>query len=560
MTDSDKRTPTPRPQDSGAPKNDQQRTERRHFERRRGQRSRRGEQASASASSSTPPPTMAGVETFILEALSALERPLTRGEFAEVGQGFQRIAARLEPLRLSSIDVLDFDARTHLLTALLRAGRLPSPADDPDKLAARRDMLSAVGDTWLAVGDEARADKVYEAAGRPDRAIARLEREGQWREAAELAARAGNLKQAAQIFEAHGDKERAFALFQQAGEQRSALKLALELGRREEIRALAKSIDFKEVRALLFQHGLADLYLELVAEMGDWREVARLYEQAGQHGDAARAYERAGNVTKALDAFNRAGQQGEVQRLARQEAAAREQRGDLAGAGNVLCRFGLLDEAVALTRASRPELAFKWLERAGQLDRARAFAAEMVGRLDAQGDRLLCAIWLERSGDKARAAERWRALGKPEEALRLYTALCDWRSAAALTLEMGELHRAADFHARAGIALPDEVAQALLEAASTLTDPAAVSSRSAEASNNPAVGEQAARSTEQQATESSQTAREAEPSKNESSAASDEPSVAEAVDPTAPSNNEAPETAPAPEQTSTPDSEPGLPE
>ena len=412
----------------------------------------------------------ASAEAFILEALSGIERPLTRGEFASVTAGFRQIAERLKPLRLPNIDALNFDARTHLFTALLRAGRLPVPSD-ADQAALRQQMLSAVGDVWLAVGDEARADEVYEAAGRPERAIARLEREGNWQQAVALAERAGSFRQAAQILAAHGDRARALERFQQAGEARSALELALELGRHDVVRALAKEVDFKAVRALLFQHDLADLYLELVAEMGDWREVARLYEQAGQHEDAARAYERAGIASKAIEAFRRARRQEDVLRLVRGEAAARQQKGDLAGAGNFLCRFGLLDEAVELARTPRPELAFKWLERAGQIERARAFAAEMVERLEARGDELLRAIWLERSDQKERAAQAWRALGKFDEALRIYAALSDWQQAAEVARAMGDVVRAADFYARAGCPIPEEVARSL-SAASALTDPA----------------------------------------------------------------------------------------
>ncbi len=456
MTDRDDRDSTrKRPRTGPAGTAAVPREDRRRFRPRQGQ--------------DAAPQARAGLENSILEALSEIERPLTRGDFAEVGAGLCKIADRLKPQRLTSIDELHFDARTHLFTALLRAGRLPVPAE-AERAALRRQMLAAVGDVWLAVGDEARADEVYEAAGRPERAIARLEREGSWRKAADLAERAGNPRQAAQILAAHGDRQGALALFQQAGATREALQIALELGRHDLVRGLSREVDFKAVRALLFQHDLADLYLELVAEMGDWREVAHLYEQAGQHGDAARAYERAGNAIKAIEAFRRAGRQEDVLRLARAEAEARRQRGDLAGAGNFLCRFGLLDEAVEMACAARPELAFKWLERAGQVERARAFAAEMVAKLEARDEKLLSAIWLERSGETARAAEVWRALGKFDEALRIYAALCDWPRAAELAQAMGAVERAADFYARAGLPLPAEIAQQR-SADAALTDP-----------------------------------------------------------------------------------------
>ena len=409
----------------------------------------------------TPSPmsSRAGAEAFVLETLSGIERPLTRGEFTAIAEGFGRIASRLQPLRLTTIDELDFDARTHLFTALLRAGRIAKPADE-EQSQARLKMLSTVGDVWLAVGDESRADEVYEAAGRYDRAIDRLEREGDWRAAAELAERAGDLSRAARLKREHGDLEGALFLLQRANETREALDIAVTLGRTDAIRALAREVDFKEVKSLLFAHDMEALYLELAAELGDWREVGLLYEQAGQLADAAQAYERAGMKIKAFEAFRRAGRQDDAMRLVREEAARRQARGDLSGAGNFLCRYGLIDEAVAIVREKRPELAFKWLEHAGRLQEAQSLATEMVERSQARGERMLTAIWLERCDRREASAAVWREIGKFDEALRLYTALCDWRAAAEVSEAMGAHARAADFYARAGLPIPEVVARA----------------------------------------------------------------------------------------------------
>jgi len=434
----------------------------------------------------TPSPmsSRAGAEAFVLEALSGIERPLTRGEFTAIAEGFGRIASRLQPLRLTTIDELDFDARTHLFTALLRAGRIAKPADE-EQSQARLKMLSTVGDVWLAVGDESRADEVYEAAGRYDRAIDRLEREGDWRAAAELAERAGDLSRAARLKREHGDLEGALFLLQRADETREAIEVAATLGRTDAIRAMAWGIHYKDLRAILFAHGLEELFLELAAELGDWREVGLLYEQAGQLADAAQAYERAGMKIKAFEAFRRAGRQDDAMRLVREEAARRQERGDLSGAGNFLCRYGLIDEAVAIVREKRPELAFKWLEHAGRLQEAQSLATEMVERSQARGERMLTAIWLERCDRREASAAVWREIGKFDEALRLYTALCDWRAAAEVSEAMGAHARAADFYARAGLPIPEGVARANDNSA-PLTVPTAAAKTAATAATAPA--------------------------------------------------------------------------
>ncbi len=467
----------------------------------------------------SPATSRAGAEAFVLEALSGIERPLTRGEFAAVAEGFGQIAARLQPLRLTTIDELDFDARTHLFTALLRAGRLARPEDE-EKAQARLKMLSAVGDVWLAVGDESRADEVYEAAGRHDRAIDRLEREGNWQAAAELAERSGDLARAARLRREHGDLAGALPLLRQGGQTREAFEVAVAIGCPDSIRALAPQVDFKEVKSLLFAHDLEALYLELAAELGDWREVAHLYEQAGQMADAAQAYERAGMKIKAFEAFRRAGRQDDAMRLVREEAARRQARGDLSGAGQFLCRYGLIDEAVAVVREKRPELAFKWLEHAGRIQEAQTLAAEMVARAQSRGERMLTAIWLERSDRREESAAVWRELGKFDEALRLYTALCDWRSAAEVSEAMGAHARAADFYARAGLPIPEGVARAVDNGApltvptatvETVVEPATTATATAETAEATSENAAATEAGTDSAADAAQTAETSEP-------------------------------------------------
>ncbi|GEM_PF-1041697 len=398
-----------------------------------------------------------GVTGIIREALGTIEKSLTTADFERISGGLNRIAEALRPLHLKSVDEIDdFDARTHLFTALLRAGRL-APGKDEAHEAQRRDMLAAVGEVWLALGDEEKSDAVLEAAGRPERTILRLERTGHWQEAAERALQAGNLKQAAQILDAHGDKARAFELFRKIGtEPKDTLRLAAELGKTELLWELAQAVPSKAARAVLFQFGQEQLFLELAARRGEWHEVARLYEQAGQHADAAFAFERSGDIRRALECFRRGGRPEEAARLLRQEAARRMERGNVTGAGDLLRRQGMADEAVALVRETHPELAFKWLEHAGKRDRAREFAAEMVGRLSAgDGDPKQCAVWLERSGQKARAAEMWLQLGEPDSAMRNYEAAGEWKQALAIAVQKGDARRIQSICDRGGLPFPE---------------------------------------------------------------------------------------------------------
>src|SRR5690606_33213776 len=81
----------------------------------------------------------AGAEAAILAILKELEKPLTSGDFEKQVEHFGKVLERLEPLRLESIDQLEFDPKTRLFTALLRAGRQPQ-VEDAEREQKRKDL------------------------------------------------------------------------------------------------------------------------------------------------------------------------------------------------------------------------------------------------------------------------------------------------------------------------------------------------------------------------------------------------------------------------------------
>jgi tetratricopeptide (TPR) repeat protein len=401
-----------------------------------------------------PPSRRAGAEAAILGALKEAERPLTTGDFKAQKVPFAKVLELLRSLRLGSIDELEFDARTRLFTALLRAGRQP-PQEDAEKEARRRDILFTLGEIWRAVNDERRAALLFAASGRTAPAMKMLQEAGEWQEAASLAAREGRHAEAARILEQHKDYASALGEWRAAGEQRAALRVALLAGDVEAAREIAVALGPKVSRELLFRHNQADLYLDLLAGRGDWVEIGRLYERAEQWLDAAQAYERAGRTLKAAECLRKAGDLAGMERLVAAEAELRLARGDIPAAGDVLRWFGRHARAVEIARETRPDLAFQWLQQAGLDQQALGFALASARRARESGDLSEAARWLERAGDLPAAAQSWMEAGRPEDALRLYEQMGSWELAGEAALAAGQRDRAIELFRRAGVPEPD---------------------------------------------------------------------------------------------------------
>ncbi len=446
-------------------------------------------------------------EAQLLGHLRDLEKPLTNGDYALQKTQLTLILDRLRPMRLPSIDALEFDARTRLFTALLRAGRqttaaapvpvpesMPDPVPEPtpesasegaetsnegaappapqkpavDREQLRRDVLGLVGDIWRALSDDRRAAMLYAAAGKTGPAMALLQGAGEWSEAAELLLREGKRAEAARLLEQKGEKERALAIHKECGDLRAWLRLALQLGKAEEAREAARRMPLSMAREQLLRAsvaGGADLYMDLLAGRGEWLEIANLYRRSEQHADAAIAFERAGKLVRAADSFREAGDEANALRCARAEAEARAAAGDRVGAGELLRGYGDVEKAVELVLAPRPELAFRWLQDAKRDAEAVALAAEQAKASASQGKPGEAARWLERSGELPLAAESYEGAGRFADAARLFEQLGSWERAAECAAKAGERERALQLFRRAGVAEPEARAEALLPAA-----------------------------------------------------------------------------------------------
>lgn len=403
----------------------------------------------------------AGAEAAILAILKELEKPLTSGDFEKQVEHFGKVLERLEPLRLESIDQLEFDPKTRLFTALLRAGRQPQ-VEDAEREQKRKDLQYMLGRVWRAVGDERRAALAFAASGRIAPAVKMLKKAGEWQEVAELHEREGRHREAAQLYEQHGEYAQASRCFEAAQDVRGWLRTSLLAGDQARVVEAAKAAPLPVARELLLRHRQGDILLDLLASKGRWEDIGQLYQRAEQWGDAARAFERAKRTFRAAEMYRRAGEEAEADRLIEAEVEAKRAAGDLVGAGQIYQRFGLADRAAALVSERRPDLAFKWLQQGGrdeealQLGRKLAQSAIDAGR---HGD---AARWFERMGEGARAAEHFALAGQHRDALRLYEQLGDWEKAGEQAARAGDRAKAVELLNRAGVTDSEERVAALL--------------------------------------------------------------------------------------------------
>jgi tetratricopeptide (TPR) repeat protein len=395
-------------------------------------------------------PGRAGAESALLAILHELERPLTSGDFEAQKGHLTKLLEKLKPLRLSSIDALEFDARTRLFTALLRAGRQPE-VQDAEKEARRKEVLGLLGEIWRALGDERRAGLLFAASGRSESAIQALEHSGEWQEVAGLHLKEGRALEAARLLEQKGEHAQALKAYKEAGDHRGWLRAALLSKDLEEVKRAAGALPLKAVRDLLFKHHQGDLYLDILAGRGEWLEIASLYERAEQFADAAQAFERGHRLTRAADTWRKAGNLAEMERCAGEEAKAREGRRDLIGAGEVLRKFGFIERAVELVREAYPQVAFKWLQEGGKDAEAVEFAKAQAQRCAGEGKPAEEAPWLERAGELALAAEANERAGAFGEALRIWEQLGEWEKAGEAAARVGERARAVELLNRAGV-------------------------------------------------------------------------------------------------------------
>lgn len=403
-----------------------------------------------------------GAEYAALAVLHELERPLTTGDLEGQKIAFTKILERVKPLHLKSIEELDFDCRTRLFTALLRAGRQPAAADEA-KETARKDLMFLLGDIWRALGDESRGAKLYAESGRTAPALQLLQASGEWQQAAALHRREGRPLDAARILEQHEDWSGAFAAFREANDLRGWLRTALKAKDLDEARKAAKMLPLKAARELLFKAKFGDLFLELLAEKGDWNEIALLYERSEQWADAGQAFEKVGKLARAAEAWSKAGDLAAAARCLDSAVKDRLGHGDAVGAGEVLRRAGQVERAAQLVVEARPEMGFQWLQKAGLDAKALEFARARAQERSATP--ALAAVWLERAGEMPLAAQAFLDGNRPADAARLWESLGDWERAGEAAARAGQTDRAVDLLRRGGVGDPEERVQRLAPSA-----------------------------------------------------------------------------------------------
>ena len=261
----------------------------------------------------------------VLQELSVLEKAMTRADFAAQKAPLSEMARALKPLRLQSIDGLDFNTRGRLLTSLLRVGRqtkpaepvkveaapaeaepTPTPSEQPgteaagaapvapneetQRFQAYQDMMYQLGSVWRALADDRRAALAFAESGREEakvEAVKTLHKTGNWEEEAKVLEAQGKTRDAARLHVSRKSFAEAMRLFELANDTQSALRSALSLKNEEAIKRLSATLKPEEVQAIFEKAGAWELLMQQFVETKNFEGVARLYERARQFDQAA---------------------------------------------------------------------------------------------------------------------------------------------------------------------------------------------------------------------------------------------------------------------------------
>ena len=413
-----------------------------------------------------------GGSTFrVVSELPALEKALSKADYAGQKQPLEGVLKALRPLRLKSIDQLDLGTRGKLITALFRVTRQPKPAGadappadaapaadaapvGPDpKIQAWRDVMYLVGGIWRAVGDESKAAVAYASSGRPaaeKEAVETLHRTGDWQNEAKVLEQKGQGRDAGRVLERKGQFADAVRLYEEAKDLKSALRAALTGKLTEEAKRLIPLVGPKEAQFQLEKAQAWELLMELHVGQGNFDAVAKLYERARQFDQAGLAWERANKLGPARKAYERAKDMASAERVRTKEVQALIAKGDRLGAAQVLLSAGQRSAAVeTLTHLGGPK-GFKFLQQLKLDTEALEYAKGELSKATAGGDHFGRAKWLELLGETAQAAEAWVQANRKEKALVLFEQLGDWPRAAALAEELKSLDKAQELFHRAG--------------------------------------------------------------------------------------------------------------
>jgi len=196
------------------------------------------------------------------------------------------------------------------------------------------------------------AGKLFEQAGREERALAVLERGGCTLAAAEMAFRLERFAKAAQLFQAAGKPVRAAEALEHMGERAEAARLRGEWLRdqgqdEEAARCLEAAGDWMAAGDLLRKlerHGEAGA---CYARHGDSSAAAEMFRLGGDPLRAAQAFEQAEKLREAAECYGEAGDR-------RRQAEVLARAGAWLEAGELFHREGLPDEAIKVLQRVEP--------------------------------------------------------------------------------------------------------------------------------------------------------------------------------------------------------------
>lgn len=236
-------------------------------------------------------------------------------------------------------------------------------AQDWEKAAASLEEVIAEEGQRLGGGQDQRkqkelrtlilqAGKLFEQAGKLDRAEAVLERGGCVMAAAEMALRLEHFAKAATLFQGAGQPLRAAEALEKMGERKEAARLRGEYHRdqgedEEAARWLEESGDHVAAGDLLRK---LERFAEAAAcyeRQGDSAGAAEMYRMAGEPLRAARAYEAAEMLRDAAACFGEAGD-------FRHQADLLARAGEFLAAGEIYHREDLPDEAIKVLQRVEP--------------------------------------------------------------------------------------------------------------------------------------------------------------------------------------------------------------
>jgi tetratricopeptide (TPR) repeat protein len=406
-----------------------------------------------------------GASYRVINELSAVEKALTKADFAAMKQPLSEVLKALRSLRLQSLSHLDLNARGKLITSLMRVMRLPRPKDAepveaapveaapveaPPVEAAPVESASVEGVTADAAPAESAPTDAAAAPAAPPAVAppAVADPAQQWRDTQFTIGL---------IWRSVNDADRAQAAFENAGRQPSEADVAIPAGepaqakpargeRPERGARKERGGERGEPRRPVVERAPRLERPEPFTPTGDWQADAAKLEQLGRTRDAGRLHEKNKSFVDAvrlyqggsdLKAALRCAALGKldaelaalsaklkpeevIEALERAEAWEKLMelhvaRQDFESIAKLYERALQFDQAaLAWERAQKYALARKAYERAKDFPAANRMRELEVAKLIERGDRLGAATLLMTVGRKAEAMEALKQLPGPK--------------------------------------------------------------------------------------------------------------------------------------------------